>query len=154
MRARVFVLSVVMSVLLALSLAGCEKGPAVPGVTDKEIKIGVQTILTGPYASDGAETVRSVDLFVEQINKAGGVNGRLIKVVYADDAYDATKAVLAVRQLIDQEQVFAIVGPGGTSTALAVRPIIEEAGIPTITTTAASYTIVDPVPKYMFMANQ
>jgi branched-chain amino acid transport system substrate-binding protein len=139
--------------LITMSFLGSGKAEADPGVTDNEILIGVSTVLTGGFSADGVDTKRSIDLFLDQINGAGGIHGRKLKVIYEDDAYNATKGVAAVRKLIELDKVFCIIGPGGSPPALAARPIIEKEGVPTVCVMSLYDTLVDPHTKYLFQFN-
>ena len=114
-------------VALPGALAG---GPnADPGVTAKEVLIGGTTPLTGE-ASAGSGTAVGAEAYFKYVNARGGVNGRSIKYTYLDDGYDPGRAVQATRQLVQQENVFAIFNSLGTTQNLAVRPYLNQVGVP------------------------
>lgn len=99
------------------------------GVTDTEIVIGTHMDVSGPLKSWGVPSTNGMKLAVEQINAAGGVNGRKLRLVAEDDGYDPKKAVLATQKLIEKDKIFAMVSPMGSATTLAPLPIVQEAGI-------------------------
>ncbi len=99
------------------------------GVTDTEIVIGTHMDVSGPLKSWGVPSTNGMKLAVEQVNAAGGVNGRKLRLVTEDDGYDPKKAVLATQKLIEKDKIFAMVSPMGSATTLAPLPIVQEAGI-------------------------
>ena len=116
------------------------------GVTDTEIVVGTHMDLSGPIKSWGIPASNGAKLAVEQINAAGGINGRKLKYILEDDAYDPKKAVLATQKLIELDKVFSIVSPMGSATTLAPLPIVQAAGITNLfSITAAEFTYaMDP----------
>ncbi len=131
-----------VAALLAVALAtaaagGCaQKGsPSEPG-GESEAKepyvVGAVLSLTGTYAGLGQPEKNTIDMEVERINAAGGVNGHPIKVVIEDDATDPAKAQAATVRLIEQEKVLAIIGATGTGQTMAMRADIDRAGIPQV----------------------
>lgn len=99
------------------------------GVTDNEIVIGSWGPLTGPAALWG-NIVKGTDAYFKMINEEGGINGRQIKFVFKDDAYDPSKTVPAVRELVQQDEVFAVAGGIGTAPCMAVAGFLEESQVP------------------------
>lgn len=92
----------------------------------KDIVIGVVGSFSGPGAVLGKSLRNGVEIAMEKINSAGGVNGRKIVAVYRDDELDPTKSRNAVEELISKEKVIAIIGPTSTSAALAVQPVMTQ----------------------------
>jgi branched-chain amino acid transport system substrate-binding protein len=92
-------------------------------------------------------------MVVDEINKAGGIKGRKLKLVIYDTQGDATKAVQAATRLIKEDRVSAIIGPSTTGETMAVIPVVEKAGIPLISC-AAGIKITDPVKKWVFKTAQ
>jgi len=90
---------------------------------------------------------------VDQINRAGGIKGRMLKLVVYDTQGDATKAVQAATRLIKEDKASAIIGPSTTGETMSVIPIVEAAGIPLISC-AAGIKITDPVKKWVFKTAQ
>jgi branched-chain amino acid transport system substrate-binding protein len=106
----------------AVSLA---TGLAAPAIAANEpIKIGYLPALTGPSSSTGVGINRGVQLAVEDINNAGGVNGRKLDLIVRDTQSDPTKAVNAVSELTQRQKVSMIFGPVNSGEALAATPLI------------------------------
>lgn len=116
------------------------------GVTDTEIVVGTHMDLSGPLKAWGIPASNGAKLAVEQINAAGGINGRKLRYVLEDDVYDPKKAVLATQKLIELDKVFSIVSPMGSATTLAPLPIVQAAGLTNLfSITAAEFTYaMDP----------
>jgi len=110
---------------------GTSTGPteSVPGVTDSQIVIGTTTPLSGA-ASAYASISKGSTAYFSYLNDKGGVNGRTIKYIVDDDAYDPAKSVPLVRQLITQDNVFAIFNELGTPVNLATRDYINQQKVP------------------------
>jgi len=128
---------------LALAVSGAS---AETGVTDDEILIGDITILSGPAKFVGDGVTLGTRIAVEEINANGGVNGRKIKVLTEDDGYIPARTVQATRKLIEQDGIFALSGTSGSSNVLAILPIIEEANLPVVVTTAPNSKIYEGGP--------
>ena len=102
-----------------------------PGVTSSSITIGTTTPLSGP-ASFYAPVSKGANAFYAYINAHGGVNGRKINYNILDDGYDPAKAVPLTHQLVEQSQVFAVVGQLGTPINTATRPYLNQQKVPDI----------------------
>jgi len=118
-------------------IAGCApKGKGedtIDGTQPKEpYRIGAILSLTGTYAGLGEPEKNTLEMEVERINAAGGVDGHPIEIAYEDDATDAAKAQAAAVRLIEQEDVVAIIGATGTGQSMAMRADIARAGIPQV----------------------
>ena len=113
------------------------------------IKIGSFLSVTGPAAFLGDPEEKTLKLYVDKINAAGGVLGRKLELVAYDSAGDAEKARTFVKRLIDEDKVDAIVGGSTTGETLAVIPLVEQAQIPFISL-AGAVEIVEPVRKWVF----
>jgi branched-chain amino acid transport system substrate-binding protein len=136
---------------LGVALVALAASPALAqfktqGVTDTEIVLGTHMDLSGPIKTWGIPSSNGAKLAVEQINAAGGINGRKIKYVLEDDGYDPKKAVLETQKLIEFDKVFSIMSPMGSATTLAPLPIVQNAGITNLfPITAAAFTYeMDP----------
>lgn len=92
----------------------------------EDIKVGMSTALSGPAAGLGSGIKLGVDSYFEKINKAGGVNGNKLVLVALDDGYEPTRAAPNMLQLIEKENVLAVVGNVGTPTAIVTVPIANE----------------------------
>jgi branched-chain amino acid transport system substrate-binding protein len=111
--------------------------------------VGAFLSVTGANAPLGTPERDTLVMLEKQINQAGGVNGHPLKLVIEDDASDNTKAVIAVKKMIEQDKVCAIIGGSGTGPTMAVIPIVEEAKIPQIAL-AAGIAITDPIKNFVF----
>jgi len=104
-------------------------------------KVGAVFSVTGRTSFLGDPEKKTAEMITEQINKAGGINGHRLELIVYDTEGDATKTTLAVKKLITQDKVCAIIGPSLSGTSLAVVPLAEQYKIPLISC-AASYKIV------------
>lgn len=138
LRLSIAVLEAALAAALAVTLSGCStptdsvSGGSDEGATGEPVKIGAIVSLTGTYAGLGLPEKQAIELEVERINKAGGINNRMLEVVFEDDATDEAKAVAAASKLIEQEDVVAIIGATGTGQSMAIRSEIQRAGIPQV----------------------
>ena len=99
-----------------------------PGVPQHEIVFGQST----DFAEIGLNLQLGIQAAFREVNARGGVNGRTFRLITLDDDYQAGKAIKNTVRLIEDEEVFAILGSAGTPTSRAVVPIIAEAGVPYI----------------------
>jgi branched-chain amino acid transport system substrate-binding protein len=99
------------------------------GVTDTEIKIGNTNPYSGP-ASSYAAIARTIDAYFKAVNEAGGINGRKIKFISLDDGYSPPKTVEVVRQLVEQEKIFALFQPLGTPCNTAIHKYMNQRKVP------------------------
>jgi len=112
------------------------------------LKLGVFFEFTGA-ASYPAESGRfGVDLAIDEINKKGGIAGRQIQPVYADNQTDPTVAVGEIKRLVLQEKVDAVIGPLVSQDALAALPILTEAKIPSLGSTGTELITPQVGPYY------
>jgi branched-chain amino acid transport system substrate-binding protein len=112
------------------------------GAANEPYFIGAVLSESGPGATLGRPNADSVQLAVDEINKAGGVNGHPLQVQILDDASSPTTAVSNVRQLLDKKPI-AIIGSSLTQGTLAMEPLVDAAGIPLISL-ASSGQIIEP----------
>jgi branched-chain amino acid transport system substrate-binding protein len=91
------------------------------------IKIGMSTAMTGPGSSFGISAKIAAEMTVKEINAAGGIGGRPIDLVLADDAGDPTRAATEARRLVDSEKVHTVIGPAIAAPALAAGPVFTAA---------------------------
>jgi branched-chain amino acid transport system substrate-binding protein len=113
------------------------------------IRIGTFLAVTGPAAFLGDPEQKTLELYIEKLNAAGGVLGRKLQLVAYDSAGDAEKARTFVKRLIEQDKVDFIVGGSTTGETMAVVPLVEAAGIPFISL-AGAVVITEPVKKWVF----
>jgi len=117
------------------------------------IKIGAIFAVTGPAANLGAPEERTARMLEEEINKAGGVLGRPLKIIIKDSGASSEKAISFAKQLIDEENVVAIVGPTTSGESMAIKDLCQKSGVP-LFSCAAAETIVNPIAKYVFKSPQ
>jgi branched-chain amino acid transport system substrate-binding protein len=127
------VLSLFLIAILLLTLAaGC-----VP-VKPKTIKIGHVVALTGGSATWGQSEANALKMVVEELNKKGGVLGAQFEVIAYDSRADKVEAVNVAKRLVEQDHVVAIIGPGQSGVANAIREVVNSGKTPLIATTATN----------------
>jgi branched-chain amino acid transport system substrate-binding protein len=102
---------------------------ATPGITPTQITLGATIPITGPAAAYGS-VGRGADAYFKYVNSKGGVFGRKIDYKYLDDEFDVAKTITLTRQLVEQDQVFAIFNSVGTEHALAIRSYLNDRKVP------------------------
>lgn len=135
-------------------LAGCGSGsssqPTAKGQDNSAaggdvIKVGANYELTGGIATFGNSSVNGIKLALEEFNQAGGVNGKKIELVTADNKSDAAEATNAMTKLVTQDKVVAVLGPVASSNVLAAEPVATQNQIPLVTSSATNPNVtVDP----------
>ncbi|MCR2819481.1 ABC transporter substrate-binding protein [Microbacterium sp. zg.Y1090] len=128
---------------LAVSLAACST-PAAPGaadddgategnstgVTDTTVTIGTHTPLTGPAAAGYSSISAASNAYFDYLNDQGGVNGRTIEYIVKDDGYNPANSQTVVRELVQQDEVFAILNGLGTATHQSVLDFLDQNSVP------------------------
>lgn len=114
-----------------------------------DIKIGSVLSITGPASFLGDPEKQTLEMYVAEINAAGGVNGQKLTAVIYDDGGDANKARTFATRLIEEDKVDVVIGGSITGTTLAMREIIEDAKTPFMALAGAA-SIVEPVRPYVF----
>ncbi|MBS1109825.1 MAG: Extracellular ligand-binding receptor [Anaeromyxobacteraceae bacterium] len=142
-------MSLTRTAVLALSLAAL----AAPARAAEDLKIGALLSVTGPAAFLGAPEARTLEMLTDQVNARGGVAGHKVKLIVKDTGGSPEKAVSFARQLIDEEKVFAILGPSTSGETMAVKGIAEEAKT-LLVSLAAAEVIVNPVAPHVFKTAQ
>jgi branched-chain amino acid transport system substrate-binding protein len=104
----------------------------VPGVTSNEIILGQTAVFSGPTQALGLSMRAGLEAAFAEANAAGGVHGRTVRLVTRDDGYEPPRAGENARAMINDDQVFALIGGVGTPTAAAITPICDAAGVPFI----------------------
>ncbi len=115
-----------------------------PALAQQTIKIGSVLSVTGPASFLGEPEDKTLRMYVDKINAAGGVDGKKIELVLYDDGGDANKARTFATRLIEDDKVVAMVGGSTTGTTMAMIPVFEAAEVPLISLGGA-IEIVDPV---------
>ena len=118
-------------------------------LAQEPVRIGAFLSATGPAAFLGDPELKTLELYVDRLNAAGGVLGRKLQLVAYDDAGDAEKARTFAKRLLEQDKVDIIVGGSTTGTTMAAVPMVEAAGMPFISL-AGAVVIVEPVKKWVF----
>lgn len=106
---------------------------AEPGVSADTVTLGQSTALTGPLGDLGQEVLKGAKVYFDALNARGGVNGRTIKLVTRDDAYDTKKTLDNVAAFTADDSTFALFSPFGTPNNEALIPLAQAAGIPVLT---------------------
>ena len=128
----------------AVGLSFCQ-----PVLAQQTVKVGSVLSVTGPASFLGEPEDKTLRMYVDKINAAGGVAGKKIELVVYDDGGDANKARTFATRLIEDDKVVAMVGGSTTGTTMAMIPVFEEAQVPFISLGGA-IEIIDPVRKYVF----
>ncbi len=110
----------VLAVLLAVFLSGTVAQAAEP------LKIGAILAVTGPASFLGGPEARTLEMLVAETNKKGGVMGRQIQLIIKDSGASPEKAFSFAKQLIDEEKVFAIIGPSTSGETMKIKSVAEE----------------------------
>jgi branched-chain amino acid transport system substrate-binding protein len=113
------------------------------------VKIGSVLSVTGPASFLGEPEDKTLRLYVDKINAAGGVAGKKIELVIYDDSGDANKARTFATRLVEDDKVVAMVGGTTTGTTMAMIPVFDDAQIPFISL-AGAIEVIEPVRKYVF----
>ena len=113
------------------------------------IKIGSVLSVTGPAAFLGDPELKTLQMYVDDINKKGGVIGRPLQLVHYDDGSDANKANSFAKRLIDDDKVDILVGGTTTGATMSMVPLAEKSGTPFVSL-AGAVVIIEPVKKHVF----
>ncbi|UUZ74680.1 ABC transporter substrate-binding protein [Polaromonas sp. P1(28)-13] len=146
------------TVLAALALTGTLSTTLAQaqsqGISKTEITLGSIQDLSGPIAGFGKQVRLGMILRVDELNEQGGINGRKIKLIVEDSAYDPKKAVLAAQKLVNQDKIFAMVGHIGTAQNLAAMPVQFEKNVINFFPVTAAREMYEPFHKlkYSFAA--
>ncbi len=118
-----------------------------------DIKVGAIIAETGPAAFLGKPEAKTLQMLTDQINAAGGINGDKIELILKDSGGKKENAVSFAKQLIEEDKVFAILGPSRSGSTMAIKNIMEESKTILISC-ASTKKIVDPVAKHVFKTPQ
>ncbi len=128
-------------------------GGVVAMAQQQPIKIGSVLSVTGPAAFLGDPQLKTLNLYIDDINAKGGVLGRKLQLVHYDDGGDANKANAFAKRLIEDDKVDIILGGSSTGSTMSMVPLVEKAQIPFISF-AGAVVIVEPVKKWVFKTPQ
>jgi branched-chain amino acid transport system substrate-binding protein len=130
----------------------CERrdgGQMTGGDNTGPVKVGVYGDLSGQTSSFGQSTKNGIEMAFDEINKAGGVNGRQIVTIIEDDQGQPAQAATVVTKLINQDRVHAVLGEVASSNSLAAAPKAQEGKIPMITPSSTNPKVTQ-VGDYIF----
>jgi branched-chain amino acid transport system substrate-binding protein len=129
----------------------CERRGSGTNATDVggEIVVGYYGDLTGRTASFGVSTKNGVEMAVDELNKAGGIIGRKVRVIVEDDQGEPNKAATVVSKLVNQDKVVAVLGEVASSNSLAAAPKAQEARVPMISPSSTNPNVTQ-VGDYIF----
>ena len=102
------------------------------GITADTVMFGQAAVLEGPASALGLGMQKGLNAAFDEINAKGGVHGRKIKLTSVNDGYEPDRSIAATRKLIEEDKVFALIGPVGTPTSAAAQPIATAAKVPFI----------------------
>jgi ABC-type branched-subunit amino acid transport system substrate-binding protein len=125
--------TIALTVALTLAVSACAGGGgsgSTPGITDTTVTVGGTLPLTGTAAPGYSEQGRAAKAFFDYVNAGGGVNGRKITFKYLDDGYNPANTVTLTKQLVLQENVFAMLGALGTPTHTKVVDFLNSSRVP------------------------
>ncbi|WP_257167358.1 ABC transporter substrate-binding protein [Bradyrhizobium sp. SRS-191] len=121
------------------------------GVTQSDIKFGMVIPHSGPVKESGRQLKIGVEAAFNRVNESGGVNGRVLKLVTADDGYDPARTLDAMKQLYEKEQVFGYICNFGSATAAVAIPYaLERRTLFFAPYTGANVVRHDPPDRYVF----
>jgi branched-chain amino acid transport system substrate-binding protein len=142
-------------ILAVLLISGLITGTAFAMGQDEEgsIKIGAILAVTGGASFLGAPEAKTMEMVVEDINAAGGINGKMIELIIKDSAANPEKAISFAKQLIEEDQVIAIVGPSTSGETMQIKDLCESYQVPLVSCAAAE-AIVNPQAAYVFKTPQ
>ncbi len=118
------------------------------------IKLGAFFDLTGAGSAIGTPTKLVAEMVVKKINGEGGISGRPLELVIADDEGDPTKAAIIAKKFIESDKVVAIIGPTRTDTGMAAKPIIEQMKVPTFMCVGGDPVVTVPPFRWTFKSPQ
>ena len=144
----------IICLLIGLTVSPLFAGAGQEEAAAKEpIKVGAILAVTGGASFLGAPESKTLEMLVEETNAAGGIDGHPVELIIKDSQASAEKAISFARQLIEEEQVLAIVGPSTSGESMAIKDICQEAQT-ILLSCAAAETIVNPVASYVFKTPQ
>ena len=134
-----------MAAAVAFGLAGVLGA----GEVAAQVKVGAVLSITGPASFLGDPEKKTLEMYVEDINAKGGVNGQKLQLVGYDDGADANAARTFATRLVEEDKVVAMVGGTTTGATMAMIPVFEDAQMPFISL-AGAIQIIEPVRKWVF----
>lgn len=140
---------IALTLAASLALTGCGSSQS-PAAKKDPLKFGVIGSYTGPNAKPGQSMKQGVTLAVEEINKAGGVKGRMLEPLFEDDASVPAQSVSATEKLISKDEVSFLIGTFNSATTLADMKVIERDKVPMLVPIAVAIEITESGNKWVF----
>ena len=140
------------STMLAIG-ALCMMLSSVPAQASDTIKVGAILAVTGGASFLGGPESRTIQMQVDKINAGGGIHGKKIELIIKDSGANPEKAISFAKQLIEEEHVFAILGPSTSGETMKIKNICEQ-GKTILISCGAAEVIVNPVARYVFKTPQ
>ncbi len=135
---------------LALAAVGLSVTATAPAqAQDDPIRVGSFLAVTGPASFLGDPELKTLEMYIDRINQAGGLVGRQLELVHYDTGANANKARTFAKRLLEEDQVDVILGGSTTGTTMAVIPLVERAEVPFVSF-AGGVSIIDPVKPWVF----
>ena len=143
---KLLIMFIVIAMLFSFSFAANAEN----GVTEDSVKIGSFQALSGPVAFIGVSMKKGMVAYFNWINENGGVNGRDVDLLVVDDQFQPSKTVVEVKRMVEQDNIFSIVGGLGTPGCLAVMDYLNEKGVPFVYQGSGSSKLSIPPKNYIF----
>lgn len=127
-----------------------------PGITDSSITLGMSVPLSGPNGAYGVDMRQTIQAYFEQVNKAGGINGRRLELIALDDGYETDRTVANTKILLNEKRAFALLSYYGSSpTTEAMNGVFGPARVPLVGTISGAASLREPISgnanaRYMF----
>src|SRR3989337_4311957 len=147
------VAAAVLMLLVPVAIVVVIAGAQTPGVTDDGVSIGLIGPMTGPASYTGTGLRDGAMLYFEEVNAAGGVNGRKIRILVEDDACSPVQARAALTKLIERDNVFALVGGVCSNAIFANIPVLAKARIPYVASLVSHPDLLGPDKPFIFRVN-
>lgn len=141
-----------LTAALTLGLGACAVAAQTQGVAKNEITIGTIQDLSGPLAGLSKPYRNGLQMRINEQNAAGGVHGRKITLMVEDHGYDVKRAILATQKLLNQDQIFLMLGHIGTPQNIAVMPLLFEKNVINLFPISPARQMFDPVNRLKFAA--
>ncbi len=141
----------ILSRILGTFAAACLL--SAPSVWAENIKVGALLAVTGPASFLGGPEARTLEMLAEQVNAKGGINGKKVELLMKDTAGNPEKAISLAKQLLEEDNVLAVLGPSSSGETMAIKKIFEDAKTPLISCAAAE-VIVNPLASWVFKTPQ
>jgi len=137
-------------VAMSAMLLGAGLVRAETGVTVQTVLIGQSVSLTGPLAAIGTDFSEGFKVYVDEVNRGGGVFGRHLKLVQMDDGYVPQRSLSNTEKMITEDGVFAIVGNLGTGNVMAVLPLLADKRVPLFAPFTGADSVRRTPNRYLF----